>query len=63
MKFFMKLFYQYMASSFIFPPTSSYFHPLQVENMRQQFAALVDDDDNRKFRLDRVFHLFPRYIR
>ena len=35
----MKLVYQYMAIFFTFSPTSNHLHPLQVEKLRQQFAA------------------------
>ena len=57
----MKLVYQYMAIFFIFKTTSSHFHPLQVVNCDSNSRLVVDEDDNGKFRLERVkidiFHL------
>ena len=35
-------------------PTSSHFHPLQVENCDSNSRLVVDGDDNGKFRLERV---------
>ena len=35
-------------------PTSSHFHPLQVENCGSNSRLVVDEDDNGKFRLERV---------
>ena len=43
----MKLVHQFLAIFFNFQTTSNQLHPLQVEN-------LVDEDDNGKFRLERV---------
>ena len=50
----MKLVYQYMAIFFNFPPTSSHFHPLQVENCDSNSRLVVEEDDNGKFRPERV---------
>ena len=50
----MKLVYQYMAIFFNFSPTSSHLHPLQVENCGSNSRLVVDEDDNGKFRLERV---------
>ena len=36
------------------PPTSSHLHPLQVENCDSNSQLVVDEDDNSKFRLERV---------
>ena len=54
MKISMKLVYQYMTIFFNFPPISSHLHPLQVENCDSNSRLLVDEDDNGKFRLERV---------
>ena len=37
-----------------FPPTSSHLHPLQVENCDSNSRLVVDENDNGKFRLERV---------
>ena len=50
----MKLVYQYMAIFINFLPTSGHLHPLQVENCDSNSRLVVDEDDNRKFRLERV---------
>ena len=50
----MKLVYQYMAIFFNFSPTSSHLHPLQVEIRDSNSRFVVDEDDNVKFRLERV---------
>ena len=50
----MQLFYQYMAIFFIFSSTSSLLHPLQVENCDSNSRLVVDEDDNGKFRPERV---------
>ena len=50
----MKLFYQYMTILFTFSPTSSHLHPLQVENCGSNSRLVVDEDDNGKFRLEKV---------
>ena len=44
----MKMVYQYMVILFTFPTTSNYFHPLQNSRL------VVDEDDNDKFRPERV---------
>ena len=54
----MKLVYQYMAIFVILTPTSNHFHPLQVENCDSNSRLVVDEDDNDKFRLERVKALF-----
>ena len=50
----MKLAYQYMAVFFNFSPTLNNLHPLQVENCGSNSRLVVDEDDNGKFRLERV---------
>ena len=50
----MKLVYQYMAIFFNFSPTSNHLHPLQVKNCHSNSRLVVDEDDNGKFRLERV---------
>ena len=50
----MKLVYRYMAIFFNFSPTSSQLHPLQVENCDSNSRLVVDEDDNGKFRVERV---------
>ena len=50
----MKLVYQYMAMFFNFSPTSNHLHPLQVENCDSYSRLVVEEDDNGKFRLERV---------
>ena len=54
MKIPMKLFYQYMAIFFNFSPTSSHLYSLQVENCDSNSRLVVDEDDNGKFRLERI---------
>ena len=54
MKISMKLVYQYMAIIINFSPTSNHLHPLQVENCDSNSRLVVDEDDNGKFRLERV---------
>ena len=39
---------------FTFSPTSNHLHPLQVENCDSNSRVVVDEDDNGKFRLERV---------
>ena len=46
--------YQYMTIFFNFSPTSNHLHPLQVENCDSDSRLVVDEDDNCKFRLERV---------
>ena len=50
----MQLFYQYIAIFFNFSPTSNRLHPLQAENCDSNSRLVVDEDDNGKFRLERV---------
>ena len=50
----MKLVYQYMAIFFNFSPTACHLHPLQIENCDSNSLLVVDEDDNGKFRLERV---------
>ena len=50
----MKLFCEYMVISFNLSPTSNHLHPLQVENCDSNSRLVVDEDDNGKFRLQRV---------
>ena len=49
-----KLVHQYMAIFFIFQTTSSHLNPLQVENCDSNSRLVVDEDDNGKFRLEKV---------
>ena len=37
-----------------FPPTSNHLHPLQVENCGSNSRLVVDEDENGKFRIERV---------
>ena len=39
---------------FNLPPTSNHLHSLQVENCDSDSLLVVDEDDNGKFRLERV---------
>ena len=59
----MKLVYQYMAIFFNFYTTSSHLHPLQVENCDSNSRLVVDEDDNGKFRIERVKGLRDRKIK
>ena len=52
----MKLAYQYIAIFFNFSTTSNHLHPLQVGNCDSNLRLIVDEDDNGKFRLERVNH-------
>ena len=54
MKISMKLFFHYVAIFFIVSSTLSHLHPLQVENCDSNSRLVVDEDDNGKFRLERV---------
>ena len=54
MKISTKLFYQYMAIFFNFSPILNHLHPLQVENCDSNSRLVVGEDDNGKFRLERV---------
>ena len=50
----MKLVYQYIGNFFNFQTTSNHLHPLQVENCNSNSRLVVDEDDNGKFRPERV---------
>ena len=50
----MKLCYEYMVIFFNFSPSSSHRHPLQVENCDSNSRHIVDEDDNGKFRAQKV---------
>ena len=54
MKISMKLVYYYMVNFFTFSPTSSHLYPLQVENCDSNSRLVVDENDNGKFRPERV---------
>ena len=58
----MKLFYQYMAIFINFLPTSNHLHQLQVENCDSNSRLVVDEDDNGKFRLERIKQTSPEYL-
>ena len=62
MKISMKLFYQYMTIFFIFPLTANHFHPLQVENCNSNSRLVEDENDNDKFRLERVKPILPTLV-
>ena len=61
----MKLLDQYMANFFNFSSTSSHLHSLQVENCDSNSRLVVDEDDNGKFRLERVegYYLKSKHLR
>ena len=50
----MKLFYEYMVIFCNLSSTFSHLYPLQVENCDSNSRLVVDEDDNSKFRLERV---------
>ena len=50
----MKLVYQHIAIFLNFLTTLNHLHPLQVENCDSNSRLVVDEDDNGKFRLERV---------
>ena len=50
----MKLVYKYMTIFFNFSPKSNHVHSLQVKNCDSNSRLVVDEDDNGKFRLQRV---------
>ena len=50
----MKLVYLYIVIFFNFSTTSNHLHPLQVENCDSNSRLVVDENDNGKFRLERV---------
>ena len=49
-----ELVYQYTSIFFNFLTKSNHLHPLQVENCNSNSRLVVDEDDNGKFRLERV---------
>ena len=55
----MKVVHQYMAIFFTFSPTSKHLHPPQVENCDSNSRLVVDEDDNDKFRHERVDPMSP----
>ena len=54
MKIPMKLVPQYMAIFLDFSLNSNHPHPLQIENCDSNSRLVVDEDDNGKFRLEKV---------
>ena len=62
MKISMKLFYQYMAISFNFSPTSNQLQPLQVENCDSNSRLVVGENDDGKLRLERVKAVSKDYL-
>ena len=50
----MKLVHQYMAVFSNFSLTSNHLYPLQVENCDSNSRLVVDEDDDGKFRDERV---------
>ena len=50
----MKLVYQHMVIFFNFLTTSNQLHPLQFEHCDSNSRLVADEDDNGKFRLERV---------
>ena len=61
MEIYMKLVYQYMAIFYNFYTTSKHLRPLQVGNCDSNLRLVVDEDDNDKFRLERVKTIAKRY--
>ena len=60
MKISLKLVNQYMTFIFLnFTPTSSHLHPLQVVNCDSNSRLVVDEDDNGKFRPEKVNPFSP----
>ena len=43
-----------MAIVYTFSPTSNHLRPLQAENCDSNSRLVVDEDDNGKFRLERL---------
>ena len=43
-----------MVIFFHFSPSSNHLHPLQVENCDSNSRLVVEEDDNGKFRFERV---------
>ena len=60
-KIYMKLFYQYMEIFVNLLPFSSHLYPLQVENCDSNSRLVVDEDDNDKFRSERVNPYTTKY--
>ena len=58
----MKLVYQNMAIFYTFSPTSNHLHPLQVENHDSNSRLVVDENDNGKFRIEKVKTLILLYV-
>ena len=54
MKIFMKLVYQYKAIFVNLSPSSSHLHSIQVGNCDSNSRLVVEEDDNGKFRPERV---------
>ena len=52
----MKLVYQYAVIFFNFLTTSCHLRPLKVENCGSNSRLVLDEDDNGKFRIERVKH-------
>ena len=50
----MELIEQYMAILFNFQTIANHLHPLQGENCDSNSRLVVDEDDNGKFRPERV---------
>ena len=49
-------------SCFHLSRTSSHLHPLQVENCDSNSRLVMDEDDNGKFRLERVYNTCQRVV-
>ena len=54
MKISMKVVYQYVVILLNFSPNSNHLYSLQVENCDSNSRLVVDEDDNGKFRPERV---------
>ena len=50
----MKLSFEYMVIFFNISNIYTHLYPLQVENCDSNLRLVVDEDDNSKFRLERV---------
>ena len=48
-----------MAICLSFSPTSRHLHSLQVKNCHSNWQLVVDEDENGKFRLERVKETSP----
>ena len=51
-----------MAIFFNFSPTLNHLHPLQVKNCDSNSRLVVDEDNNSKFRLERVEPMFYTFM-